>query len=74
MRWGWMVVLLTACGGGTAGLGDAAVSTDAGVRDAIAFEACSSICLRPGDCQIAYADDGFCPAGFRCATRFVCGD
>lgn len=44
--------------------GDAAVPT--------AFEPCDTICLRPSDCQPAYNDDGYCPAGFRCAARFSC--
>ena len=37
-----------------------------------AFEACDTLCLKPGDCQVAYNDDGYCPAGFRCAARFTC--
>lgn len=37
-----------------------------------AFDPCDTICLRPSDCQPAYNDDGYCPAGFRCAARFSC--
>jgi hypothetical protein len=36
------------------------------------YEACTSLCLRPGDCTRAYSSDGFCPPGFRCALRYTC--
>jgi hypothetical protein len=42
--------------------------TDAGV-----YESCTTLCLRPGDCEQAYPSDGeICPPGFRCAFRFQC--
>jgi hypothetical protein len=41
-------------------------------NDSGAYEECSTICLRPGDCQISYNDDGICPPGFLCALRFTC--
>ena len=33
---------------------------------------CSSYCVRPSDCQIAYTDDGLCPTGFLCSATFRC--
>jgi hypothetical protein len=41
-------------------------------RDAAVYESCSGLCLRPGDCEVAYNDDGICPIGFKCALRFPC--
>jgi hypothetical protein len=41
-------------------------------NDSSAYEECSTICLRPGDCLIAYNDDGICPPGFLCAFHFTC--
>jgi hypothetical protein len=40
--------------------------------DAAVFQACTSVCVRPGDCEQAFNDDGICPPGFLCATRFTC--
>jgi hypothetical protein len=33
---------------------------------------CQAVCLRPSDCQMAYNDDGTCPAGFLCSRDFRC--
>jgi hypothetical protein len=41
-------------------------------RDAAVFQACTSVCIRPGDCAHAFNDDGICPPGFLCALRFQC--
>jgi hypothetical protein len=41
-------------------------------RDASVYQSCTTICVRPGDCAIAYNDDEICPAGFRCARTFSC--
>jgi hypothetical protein len=41
-------------------------------RDAAVFQACTSVCRRPGDCAEAFPDDGICPPGFLCALRFQC--
>jgi hypothetical protein len=38
------------------------------------FQSCDSLCLRPSDCAQAFNDDGICPPGFLCATRFSCHD
>jgi hypothetical protein len=38
----------------------------------LAYERCSTYCLRPADCLIAYPSDEFCPAGYRCAYLFTC--
>jgi len=62
-------MLLAACTSSTSG--PAGPSQQRG-SDGSAYEACDSLCLRPGDCQMAYNDDGICPAGFRCALRFQC--
>jgi len=40
--------------------------------DAAVYQACTSVCIRPGDCAQAFNDDGICPPGFLCATRFTC--
>ena len=40
--------------------------------DAAVFQECSSVCIRPTDCAQTYNDDGICPPGFLCATRFTC--
>jgi hypothetical protein len=45
-----------------------------GNLDGPAFEECSSICLRPSDCAIAYPDGNICPQGFLCSLRFSCRD
>jgi hypothetical protein len=68
----FLALLLAACGGSVTELHDAAVPLDGGSHDAIVFESCSSICLRPSDCAIAYPDGDICPPGFECATRFSC--
>jgi hypothetical protein len=41
-------------------------------RDASAYQACTTLCVRPGDCAVAYNDDEICPVGFRCALTFSC--
>jgi hypothetical protein len=33
---------------------------------------CRTYCLRPGDCEVAYASNERCPPGFRCASSFQC--
>ena len=38
------------------------------------FQECDSLCFRPSDCAQAFNDDGICPPGFLCATRFSCRD
>jgi hypothetical protein len=38
------------------------------------FQSCTSVCVRPSDCAMAFNDDGICPPGFLCATRFSCHD
>lgn len=38
----------------------------------VSFQECDSVCIRPGDCAQAFNDDGICPPGFLCATRFTC--
>jgi hypothetical protein len=38
--------------------------------DAAVFQACDSVCVRPGDCARTYNDDGICPAGFLCVLRY----
>ncbi len=43
-----------------------------GAPDAPAYVECDTFCLRPGDCAIAYNDNGICPAGFLCARTFSC--
>lgn len=40
--------------------------------DLAVYQECESVCFRPSDCEIAYTDDGFCPAGFLCALRYSC--
>jgi hypothetical protein len=75
------VVLGLAVGGGAvgggAGCGSNTASVDLGAgggSDGAVFQECSSICLRPGDCAIAYPDGSICPPGFLCALRFMCRD
>jgi hypothetical protein len=34
------------------------------------YQACDSICVRPGDCAQAFNDEGICPPGFLCALRY----
>ena len=38
------------------------------------FQECTSVCVRPSDCAMAFNDDGICPPGFLCALRFSCTD
>jgi hypothetical protein len=38
------------------------------------FQSCTSVCVRPSDCAQAFNDNGICPPGFLCATRFSCHD
>jgi hypothetical protein len=53
---------------------DAGVLVDSGgASDAIAYHPCSSFCIRPSDCQVGFPDGEICPAGFLCATFFMCG-
>ena len=42
--------------------------------DGAVYQECTSLCLRPSDCAQAFNDDGICPPGFLCATRFSCHD
>ena len=39
-------------------------------QDASVYQACESICVRPGDCAQAFNDEGICPPGFLCALRY----
>jgi hypothetical protein len=41
-------------------------SDDAGA----VYQACDSVCVRPGDCALAFNDEGICPPGFLCALRY----
>lgn len=53
----------------------ATMPTPGGTADrdlSVSFQECDSVCLRPGDCAQAFNDDGICPPGFLCATRFQC--
>ncbi len=36
------------------------------------YEECTTVCLRPGDCALAYSSGDVCPPGFHCASRFSC--
>ena len=76
------VVILLGVGGGAI-LGGAGCSRSvapeadlgvAGSNDGAVYQECSSICLRPRDCAIAYPDGNICPPGFLCALRFMCRD
>jgi hypothetical protein len=40
--------------------------------DAFVYNECSTICLRPSDCAVAYSSGDICPPGFLCALRFSC--
>ncbi len=42
--------------------------------DGAVYQECDSVCIRPGDCAQTFNDDGICPPGFLCATRFTCSD
>jgi hypothetical protein len=64
------LVMLGACHTSSTALpGGAARNPDASL-----YQECSTLCLRPGDCAVAYPDDDVCPAGFRCARTFSCRD
>jgi hypothetical protein len=65
------VVAMGGCGTNAGAGGDLGVN---GALDAAVYQECSSICLRPSDCAIAYPDGTICPPGFLCALRFHCGD
>jgi hypothetical protein len=44
-------------------------------EDGGAYVRCSALCLRPGDCAIAYPSGGeYCPLGFLCSLTFSCND
>jgi hypothetical protein len=68
-----IALLLAGCGAPSIG-NDAGVAVDGGVIDAIAYVRCGSYCVRPTDCLVGFPDDELCPAGFLCASLFVCGD
>jgi hypothetical protein len=36
------------------------------------FNSCTSLCYRPGSCEVAYPDGDICPPGFQCAWPFGC--
>lgn len=40
--------------------------------DGAVYQECTSVCVRPTDCAKTFNDDGICPPGFLCATRFSC--
>jgi hypothetical protein len=40
--------------------------------DLAVYQECTSVCVRPSDCAMAFNDDGICPPGFLCALRFSC--
>jgi hypothetical protein len=61
-------LLLAACPTQSLPDGSAQLS-DGGSTDAIAYEFCTSFCLRPSDCALAYPADDYCPSGFRCARN-----
>jgi len=63
--------LLGACGSPGTPDGSAALA-DGGVPDGIAYEQCTTYCLRPADCALTYPSDDLCPSGFLCAARFSC--
>jgi hypothetical protein len=66
------LLLLAACPNGLEARDGGAPIPDAAPVPGIAFVACESPCMRPGDCFVAYPDSGYCPAGFLCAARFSC--
>lgn len=65
-----LALALAACNSAAGPTQDLSIN---GARDGSVFEECSTICLRPSDCAIAYPDGTTCPAGFRCALTFQCG-
>jgi len=67
-----LLVLLAACPAGLETRDGGAPIPDASPIPGIAYEACTSPCVRPGDCFRAYPDNGYCPVGFRCLARFSC--
>jgi hypothetical protein len=53
---------------------DGGLDATANVVDALTFERCTQVCVRPSDCATAYPDDEICPPGFACSRTFSCGD
>jgi hypothetical protein len=69
-----LACLLCGCAASTAPLDFSAVAEDGGAPVVgTPLTECDTVCLRPGDCALAYNDDGICPAGFLCARSFACG-
>ncbi len=75
-RRGGAIALLLALGCLSACPNSGKSSGGGGTRnpDGAVFQECDSVCVRPGDCARAFNDNGTCPPGFLCATRFSCSD
>ena len=63
-----LLIVFAAC---TNPMGGPTSTSQRGI-DGSAYLECNTICLRPGDCEISYNDNGTCPAGFLCAYTFTC--
>ena len=67
MRW-LLLGILVGCSSHSGG----SLSIGQRDNDGGAYQECDTVCLRPGDCQSAYNDDGICPPGYLCAYHFTC--
>jgi hypothetical protein len=68
----WILLLAVCAGCPSTPSGSSPPNQQQRDRDASAYQECSTLCLRPGDCAVAYNDDEICPVGFRCALTFSC--
>ncbi|MCA1662782.1 MAG: hypothetical protein LC659_00645 [Myxococcales bacterium] len=66
-----MALVVSAGGACTSRSGTNVVPPQQAVDGAV-YQECTSVCIRPTDCAQAFNDDGICPPGFLCATRFSC--
>jgi hypothetical protein len=65
----WIALSMTGCGAASSPASPTGAQHDV---DASVYLECSSYCVRPSDCAIAYSTDDRCPPGFLCALAFRC--
>ena len=69
-----LALLAGGAGACSSSTGSQQVPPPQGPFDGAVFQECDSVCIRPTDCAQAFNDDGICPPGFLCATRFSCNN
>ncbi len=74
----WIVcALFLACGAGGCGTTPGKpidLGAGAGGDGGPFQQECTTLCLRPSDCAVAFPDGNLCPPNFLCARTFNCRD